>query len=125
MYIGKAALLSEVSNKTIRHYDNLGLLGEVKREGKYRVFATKDIRLIKIIKLAQSMGFKLAEIKAMLDHLHQDSLWQGIATLLQNKQESIDSQIQVLKHQKDQLQAHQLKIEQCLRDDPDCVQPVY
>ena len=65
MYIGKLASATGVTQKTIRHYEKLGLLPEPVRKGKYRFYNQLDIQLIKMIKRAQSVGFSLAEISEL------------------------------------------------------------
>lgn len=37
MYIGKAAKLSGTTIKSIRHYEDIGLLPPAQRQGKYRI----------------------------------------------------------------------------------------
>lgn len=62
MYIGKLSKLANVSCKTIRLYEQLGLLPTPKRRGNYRVYQEQDVVLIQTIKCAQSLGFKLSEL---------------------------------------------------------------
>ena len=38
MYIGKLALVTGVTQKAIRHYENLGLIPAPERKGKYRFY---------------------------------------------------------------------------------------
>ena len=62
MYIGKLATLTGATPKAIRHYEKLGLLPVAKRQGKYRIYEDIDIQAVKMIRLAQSVGFSLAEL---------------------------------------------------------------
>ncbi|MFM2331601.1 MAG: hypothetical protein RIQ74_424 [Pseudomonadota bacterium] len=62
MYIGELASLTGTTPKAIRHYEKLGLLPVAKRKGNYRIYETIDIQSIKMIRLAQSVGFSLAEL---------------------------------------------------------------
>ncbi|MHA3048591.1 MerR family transcriptional regulator [Acinetobacter sp. ANC 4641] len=65
MYIGQLAARCNTTPKAIRHYEQLGLLPEPKRLGKYRVYSDLDIRLVKMIRQAQTVGFSLAEIQEL------------------------------------------------------------
>ncbi|MHA3104812.1 MerR family transcriptional regulator [Acinetobacter sp. ANC 3791] len=65
MYIGQLAACCNTTPKAIRHYEQLGLLPEPKRLGKYRVYSDLDIRLVKMIRQAQTVGFSLAEIQEL------------------------------------------------------------
>jgi DNA-binding transcriptional MerR regulator len=65
MYIGQLAACCNTTPKAIRHYEQLGLLPEPKRLGKYRVYSDLDIRLVKMIRQAQAVGFSLAEIQEL------------------------------------------------------------
>ncbi len=67
MYIGKAAQLSGTTVKSIRHYEEIGLLPVPKREGKYRIYSQQSVEVLTFIKCAQQLGFKLKELQVMLN----------------------------------------------------------
>lgn len=76
MYIGKAALLSGTTIKSIRHYEDIGLLPPPQREGKYRVYSQQTVELLTFIKCAQQLGFKLKEMQVILgEHRGQELPW--------------------------------------------------
>jgi MerR family copper efflux transcriptional regulator len=64
MYIGEFSKRVGTTTKTIRHYEAIGLLPQATRQGRYRVYDERYIETVKQIRLAQSLGFSLAEIKA-------------------------------------------------------------
>jgi DNA-binding transcriptional MerR regulator len=64
MYIGEFATLAKVTPKTVRFYESIGLLPEPLRNGRYRVYDETYVETVKQIKMAQDLGFKLAEIKS-------------------------------------------------------------
>ena len=69
--IGKAAELSRVSTKMVRHYESLGLLPTLNRtEGGYRQYTETDVRTLQFIKRGRDLGFSMAEIAELV------SLWQ-------------------------------------------------
>jgi DNA-binding transcriptional MerR regulator len=66
--IGVVASLSGLSIKTIRYYDELGLLEpEVERsQTGYRLFHDRVLNRLNFIKQAQSLGLSLTDIKVVL-----------------------------------------------------------
>jgi MerR family transcriptional regulator, copper efflux regulator len=70
--IGRAAKLSGVSVKMIRHYEEIGLLKNVARTfANYRVYGARDIHALRFIKRARTLGFSIEDIRELL------SLWQN------------------------------------------------
>ncbi len=66
--IGVVAKESGVPIKTIRYYEELGLLKASGRtEGGFRLFNTDVLARLHFIKRAQSLGLTLAEIKEFLN----------------------------------------------------------
>ena len=60
--IGEIAHLTEMSPRTIRYYQEIGLLRPVKRvEGK-RVFSEDDLQRLKFIKRLKHLGLTLSEM---------------------------------------------------------------
>lgn len=69
--IGVAARASGVSAKMVRHYEALGLLGEVARsEGGYRQYTPADIHTLRFIKRSRELGFSMAEIAELVSLWH-------------------------------------------------------
>ena len=61
--IGRAASLSGISPKMLRHYESLGLLGAVRRtESNYRQYSLADVHTLRFIRRARDMGFGLEAI---------------------------------------------------------------
>ena len=65
-YIGTVAERTGASRKAIRLYEERGLIPKPMRVQSYRVYTDNHIELIQIIKQAQALGFRLAEIQAAL-----------------------------------------------------------
>ncbi len=96
--IGAIAKESGVPVKTIRYYEELGLLKAIGRtEGGFRLFDSDVFSRLHFIKRAQSLGLSLSEIKDFLAVHDQGNLpCNHIKARLQNKVIAIDKQIQEL-----------------------------
>lgn len=71
---GKFAKLANVSERTLRYYDKIGLLKPSKMESNgYRKYAKEDLRKLQKIILLKKLGFPLEEITIML--LESDTSW--------------------------------------------------
>ncbi|WP_257981350.1 MerR family transcriptional regulator, partial [Aeromonas salmonicida] len=66
MYIGEFARLAGTTPKAIRLYEQMGLLPEPRRRGKYRVYRAEDLEWVQIIRQAQQFGCKLSELRSLL-----------------------------------------------------------
>ncbi len=124
MYIGEAAKRCGVTTKTIRYYESLGLLPRIPRRGAYRVFREEDLQLIRLIKQVQALGFRLSELKALLDANDFSLSWHHVLTMIQHKESELSSEIQRLSTIRQQLHSHRTDIEDCLAEHPDCEAPL-
>lgn len=98
MYIGEASRLTGASPKAIRLYENLGLIPSPARLGKYRVYGPTDVELIAIIKQAQYLGFRLSEMRELLNN-HVSCVtfpWETALVLVRQKQETLRSEMEKL-----------------------------
>lgn len=69
--IGLAAQLSGISPKMLRHYESLGLLGDVVRtESNYRQYHLADVHTLRFIRRARDMGFGLDAITELVGLWH-------------------------------------------------------
>src|SRR5262245_48317640 len=66
MRIGEAASETGVTVKAIRHYEAVGLLGVVERDGSYRDFSPDDLERLRLIAHCRDLGFGLPEIRQVL-----------------------------------------------------------
>jgi DNA-binding transcriptional MerR regulator len=64
--IGTLANKLEMSQRTIRYYEEIGLLNSIKRiEGGRRVYTDVDLRRLKLIKRLKIMGMTLSEMQEL------------------------------------------------------------
>lgn len=103
--IGLVAKTSGMPIKTIRYYEELGLLKTTGRtEGGYRLFNSDVFSRLSFIKRAQGLGLSLSEIKEFLDVYDQGDLpCDHIKVKLEDKLEAIKQQIQQLQILKQEL----------------------
>lgn len=67
MNIGKAASLSGVPAKTIRYYEEIGLIPKAARtEGGYRDYGEQDVEMLRFIHRARDLGFPVKDVSALL-----------------------------------------------------------
>lgn len=70
MNIGAAAQAAGVSTKTVRHYEQIGLLHAAQRsETGYRRYSEREVSLLRFIRQARQLGFSMKHIAELL------SLW--------------------------------------------------
>lgn len=68
--IGQVAERTELSIKTIRHYDDVGLVTPSARSiGGFRLYTESDISRLLVIRRMKPLGFTLEEMKRLLDSL--------------------------------------------------------
>ena len=70
--IGEAAAATGVSAKSIRHYEQIGLIPPAHRTfANYRLYSANDLHTLRFIRSARALGFSLVDIGTLL------SLWQN------------------------------------------------
>jgi DNA-binding transcriptional MerR regulator len=65
--ISELAKEFEISTRTIRYYEELGLLSPKRTSGNQRIFTKKDRARLKLILRGKRLGFSLLEIKEMIE----------------------------------------------------------
>jgi MerR family copper efflux transcriptional regulator len=73
MHIGAMAEATGLSRDTLRYYEKRGLLQSRRASNGYRDYPPEAAGWLRYIRLAQSLGFTLAEIEADLPLLAQRS----------------------------------------------------
>ncbi|MGP5218111.1 MerR family transcriptional regulator [Arthrobacter rhombi] len=74
MHIGELAERTGLSLRTIRHYDDVGLLpASARTDGGFRVFTETDVDRLTHIKAMKPLGFSLEEITELLSIVEEPS----------------------------------------------------
>lgn len=72
MNIGEAAARSGLPPKTIRYYEDIGLVGPTARSANgYRDYGSPDLHTLRFLKRARSLGFSVEECRELLS-LYRD-----------------------------------------------------
>ena len=67
MFIGEISKKTNIPVKTIRYYEEFGLLQQPKRSlSRYRIYNQRDLEKLLFIKKSKDLGLTLAEIKKII-----------------------------------------------------------
>lgn len=104
--IGVLASRSGLTVKTLRYYEDLGLLPAIGRsEGGYRLFAEESLRRLEFIRRLKTLGLSLEEIQGCLAVHDAGELPCGDIEIQLGRQiERIDGQIKELRQLRMELQ---------------------
>ncbi|WP_137789293.1 MerR family transcriptional regulator [Bacillus sp. E(2018)] len=101
LHIHKVSEMTGVTVRTLRHYDHIGLLqSSSKTEGGHRLYNHTDLKRLQQIQFMKKIGFRLNEIKNMLNSREWD--WS----------DSLMNQLSYVKQEQENLR----KIESTLRE---------
>ena len=71
MNIGRAERLCGLPAKTIRYYEEIGLVVPQRRDNGYRDYAETDVRKLQFLQRARGLGFSVEDCRALLS-LYED-----------------------------------------------------
>lgn len=97
MNIGTAARQSGLPPKTIRYYEEIGLLKADRAANGYRDYSSDDIHRLRFVQRARSLGFSVEECRQLLS-LYSDSerASADVKAIAQEKLGEIDRKIEEL-----------------------------
>jgi Cu(I)-responsive transcriptional regulator len=72
MNIGDVAARSGLPAKTIRYYEDIGLIRPRRGDNGYRAFVSSDVHKLAFLARARSLGFSIEECRALLA-LYEDA----------------------------------------------------
>lgn len=83
MFIQQVAKKLNITTRTIRHYEDLGIIKSDRLENNYRVYDEKNYDKLKFLVRARNLGFSLKECKELIklfeNNTRQSSLVREIA----------------------------------------------
>lgn len=119
MNIGTAASRSGLPAKTIRYYEDIGLIAPDRSTNGYRDFDAGDVHKLRFLKRARGLGFTVSECRLLLALYEDDARASAdVKRIATAKVEEIDKKIKELKDLRKTL-SHLAK--HCHGDDrPEC-----
>lgn len=111
--IGELAKRAGISAKTVRYYEQLGLLGEAERtESGYRTYGSPDVERLRFIHGAKVLGLSLAEIKDVFTAWDAGRQPCGqVSTLLERKLAELDRKIERMVAFRDELREYKARVD--------------
>lgn len=119
MNIGEASRRSGLPPKTIRYYEEVGLVRPARAQNGYRDYRDRDVHLLRFLQRSRSLGFTIEEARKLLalygdDRRHSED----VQKMASGRIAVIDRKIEELKSLK---RALSLLADQCPGDaGPDC-----
>ena len=119
MNIGEAARLSGLPPKTIRYYEEVGLIKPNRSANGYRNYLDRDIHMLRFLQRSRSLGFSIEDARRLLSLYGNDKRRSGdVKQLASRRMADIDRKIEELQSLKRALAE---LTEQCKGGDgPDC-----
>ncbi len=89
MQIGEVAARTELSLRTIRHYEETGLvIPSARSQGGFRLYTEADVARLMVIRRMKPLGFTLDEMRALLEAT--DRLDSGEELLSEEREELLE-----------------------------------
>ncbi|TYT74279.1 MerR family transcriptional regulator [Desulfobotulus mexicanus] len=83
--IGEVSLICNVSKKTLRYYDKIGLINSERDDtNNYRYYTKESLLAVPVIKYYKQMGFKLDEMREFIEGNHYN-VYKAIQTSFRSK----------------------------------------
>jgi DNA-binding transcriptional MerR regulator len=120
--IGELAAKVGMTERTIRYYEELGLLESVKRlDGGTRVYTDDDVRRLRFIRKLKVLGLSLQEMRE-LDGLYQQrrsnrTVLPRLIELLDAHLETVDGRIAELQALRDEIRSYREHVAQRLLEE--------
>jgi MerR family copper efflux transcriptional regulator len=97
MYIGEASKKTGLSIKAIRFYEEIGLIRQPERRGRYRIYEETDIEILVLIKEAKELGITLSKLQGVIVYNNGKVDWLKIKIFLREIREQLIHDIEDMK----------------------------
>ena len=105
--IGEVSKQTGIAVGALRYYEELGLLTSERGQNGYRYYSDSAVRQVQFIKKAQTLGFSLEDIGQVLNVHQQGNVpCDLVQSLLQEKIEQLNVQIQEMQAFKNNLEKY-------------------
>ncbi len=98
MFISELSKKLKITARTIRHYEEIGIISSRRQNNNYRFFVEADIDKLKFLVRARNLGFSLEECKeliALFENNNRKS--ENVRNIAKNKLIDLKKQINELK----------------------------
>ncbi len=119
MQISQAAEAAQLPVKTLRYYEEKGLISPNRCANGYRLYAENDVHRLRFVQRARSLGFTIEECRKLLSlYENSDRASADVKSLAEEKIREVDCKLAELTAMKKTLQS----ISQTCRGDeqPEC-----
>ena len=119
MNIGEVSKRAELPAKTIRYYEEIGLITPPRDANGYRAFRETDVHKLAFLARARALGFPIEDCRALLELYEDDQRSSSeVKRIAQGHLDQIETKIADLREMRDTLA---LLVSACAGDDrPDC-----
>lgn len=119
MKICDAANLTNLTEKTIRYYENIGLVAPSRRANGYRDFSISDIHNLKFLARARGLGFSVEDCRQLLElYTDRGRASKDVKLIAKARLEDIELKISELESMRETLK---MLVDHCKGNDrPDC-----
>ncbi|MEU8277066.1 MerR family transcriptional regulator [Microbispora bryophytorum] len=100
--IGEVAERLGLSLRTIRHYEEVGLIVPARTQGGFRLYSEQDVQRLALIRRMKPLGFTLEEMRDLLeitDRLARDDDEPGLLARLQLFERAVAERADKLREQ--------------------------
>jgi DNA-binding transcriptional MerR regulator len=103
MRIGEVAAAAGVSTRSLRYYEEHGLLASERTAGGQRVYADDAVGRVRWIQALFAAGLNSESIRQLLPCVHSGFVTAAMVARLEEERDRIDAQVQALEVTRDRL----------------------
>lgn len=124
--IGKLAKQLSITTRTIRYYEEIGLMGQAKRlGGGARSYDRNDVLRLKFILKLKELGIGLKEMQELADNFDAhnqsfDTITPKVLEILESHIIKVDEKIACLASLRSDIISYRGRIRELLKDKPRC-----
>lgn len=101
--IKEVAEMMGIASSTLRYYDSVGLLPNIKRESGKRVFEDKDFKWLRVLNCMKKMNMPIAKIREYVE-------------LMQRGDDTLEERYQLILEQKRVIEAEIASLQECYQE---------
>lgn len=104
MNIGNAAVQADLPVKTVRYYDEIGLVSPSRSSSGYRTYSSADLHRLRFVSRSRGLGFSLEDCRHLLSLYDDESRASAdVKRIVREKLSEVDRKIEELQSMKSTL----------------------